>query len=477
MSITRRSRWGIGRRFSMCFRRAWTLIFSSHRASVMLLLALLAAVLSALVFHVAQKEFSTPIAVTAGLMVVINPLVRAYSRQVMSDLMIATIIFACLVCYAKYLDTGRDWLSISFGILAAVAGLTKATGFILAGIPPFGVLLTRRFPLLRNPSFWAAAAIVVVLAGPWYYLAPGATHESALPASRVVRASPNLSALLQYLFRTVAGIAVIPFSVIGLVVFLAIPLLRRQPIRGIWAVSAASIISMLVMLAIVSPSRSPRHLIIILSPLLLFAVAGVVWVVSRKPFQTLSLRWRTVLAVLILAGLLLADYRQLRVKEYTGFAPVAEQIISNGKFNGSAILVSSDASGEGMFISEVAARDTERPVHTVVRATKLISQASWFGRNALVLYKTAEELGEFLRSLPIGLIVFDTDPPRRPPHHTLLEQMLKSNPHQWQLLATFPQHRGHGDVRGDIRVYRLVGCEGKPRKKLPSQLRGYFQGK
>ena len=195
------------------------------------------------------------------------------------------MIFAGLVCYAKYLETSQDRLSISFGVVAAVAALTKATGFILAGVPPFGVLPTRRFRLLRNPFFWAAAAIVVVLAGPWYYLAPGATHESALPATRVLRTSRNLGGLLPWSFHTVAGTAVIPFSVIGLVACLVTPLLKRERIRGIWAASGASIISMLLMLAFVSPSRAPRHLIIILSPVLLFTVAGVVWVVSMKPLQ------------------------------------------------------------------------------------------------------------------------------------------------------------------------------------------------
>ena len=55
---------------------AWAFIFSSHRLSVMVLLALLAAALSAQMFYVTEREFSTPIAVTAGLTVVANPLVK-----------------------------------------------------------------------------------------------------------------------------------------------------------------------------------------------------------------------------------------------------------------------------------------------------------------------------------------------------------------------------------------------------------------
>ena len=450
---------------------AWTLVFSAHQATVMLLLAAMAALLAVLLFEAARGEFATPIALAAGLMVVADPLVQAFSRQVMAELMTATMVFAGVVSYARYLDTGKGRYSIAFGGFAGIAALTKATGLMLGAVPPLGVLFTGRFRLLLKPSFWAAAIIVILLNAPWYYMAPGAAHQSALPTSAIVRLPEDLGDAWYAAYLVVAGVAVIPFFVIGLVQRFLMPLLRLRRVGGIWAVCAASIISMVVMRAVVGPARPPRHLMNILPAVVLFAVAGVVWVLSLIPAGRLSVKWRTAVAVVILAALFLSDYRQIRRKVYVGFGPIAQQIVSNPQFGKSVILISSDSSGEGMFISELATKDGNRPDHTVLRGTKVISTASWFGWNALVLFNTPDQLNRFLTEVPIGLIVFDTDPPTPPLHHTLLEQTLKANPQQWELMGTYTQHRGQGDERGGIRVYRLVGHEGQPVKRIPNQLR------
>lgn len=450
---------------------AWTLIFTAHRASVMVLLAVMAALLAALLFDTARREFPVTIAFVAGLTVVADPLVQAFSRQVMAELMTATLVFSGVVFYAWYLDREETRFSLGFGASAGLAALTKGTGFLMAGIPPLGILFTSKFRLLLKPSFWAAALVVLLMNAPWYLMAPGATHESALPTNTLVRTPDDLGDAWFNAYLVVAGVAVIPFFAIGLLERFIVPLVRGRRVVSIWAVAAASIISMIALRAVVPPARPARHLMNILPVVVLFTVAGVVWVLSTKPLSRMSNNLRVAVAAMILIVLFASDYHQLRRKEYVGFSPIAEKIISNSQFKDSVVLISSDSSGEGMFISELATRDGKRPGHYVLRGTKVISSATWFGWNALVLFNTPDQLNKFLTEVPIGIIVFDTDPPTPPLHHSLLAQTLKAYPQQWQLIGTFEQSRGQGDERGAIQVYRLVGHEGQPVKKLPSQLR------
>ncbi|MCW5981711.1 MAG: glycosyltransferase family 39 protein [Bryobacteraceae bacterium] len=455
---------------------AWTLVFSPHRASLMLLLAAMAALLATLTFTVARREFPAPIAVTAGLMVAAHPLVQAFTREMMAELMTATTVFLAVVCYAWYLDSEKGRYSMAFGFFAALAALTKGTGFMLAGIPPLCVLLTRRFRFLLKPSYWAAALVVLALAGPWYYLAPGATHESAVPTSGMVRSPQNLGSSWYDAFIVFAGVGLVPFIGIGLADRVLVPMVRRRSVGGIWAASAAAIVCMVMMRALVTPARPPRHLLNMLPPVFLFAIAGLVCVFSLKPLRRLAPKLAVAAIVLILAVLFFVDYRHLRPKEYVGFEPVALEILKDPRLSQSVALVSSDPSGEGMFISEMAMNEPRRPGHIVLRGSKILSSATWFGWNARLLFNTPEELNQFLADVPVGLVVFDTDPPRPPLHHILLEQVLKGNPQQWQLAGRFPQRRGSGDRRGGIELYRLVDHEGKPARNVPSQLRKDFTG-
>lgn len=151
---------------------------------------------------------------------------------------------------------------------------------------------------------------------------------------------------------------------------------------------------------------------------------------------------------------------------YRGFSEVAEQLLAQSRFEESVLLVSSDASGEGMFISEVARRE-RRPGHVVLRGSKVLSSSSWFGESYRLLYSTPAETMGFLRSVPVGLLVLDFNPLPESDHLQLLGETIRAYPDDWELLGKYRSPRPEDRSRAGILVYRLIGHE----KRLPGKIR------
>lgn len=450
---------------------AWMLPLPVSRASVMFLQAVLAAVLATGLFMLARTMAPPAVSLAAGVVLLVDPLTQGLTREMMAEVVTATAILLALACYARYLDSEQRGFAAGFGLLAAAALLAKGTGVMLVAVPPLCLLLTRRWALLRHRWFWLPAVIVAALAGPWYLLAPGSMHQHALPSNAVVAANEDYVARSVTSYWAMAGSWLAPFPILGLAVTVGLPLVRRKPIRGIAAASAAALAAMVLLRTLVPPSRPPRHLLNVMPFWLLFAAAGVWWLLSAGPLGRLALSLRTALAAALLIALFALDYRPLRRKEFGGYQAVAEHILARPQWKDSVILVSSDAAGEGMLISEVAMRE-RRPGHIILRGSKVLSSSNWFGGNARTLFASAGELNEFLRSTPVGLVVLDSDPPRAPVHHSLLWSAIQQDSGSWQLAGRFPQRRGQGRKTGDIYLYRLRDHEGGKPERVPRQLAG-----
>jgi hypothetical protein len=109
--------------------------------------------------------------------------------------------------------------------------------------------------------------------------------------------------------------------------------------------------------------------------------------------------------------------------------------------------VSSDANGEGAFISEVAMRD-KRPNHIVLRASKLLGDESWGGDHYESRFSDAISVQRLLDQIPVSSVVIDNWPGMRPrPHQALLQRAMTDNPGEWVRVAV----KG---TDGMIAVYR-----------------------
>lgn len=450
---------------------AWMLPLPVSRASVMVLQAVLAAVLATGLFLLARTMAPPAVSLAAGVVLLVNPLTQGLTREMMAEVVTAMAILLALACYALYLDSEQRRFAVGFGLLASAALLAKGTAVMLVAVPPLCLLLTRRFALLRQRWFWLPALIAVAVAGPWYLLAPGSMHQHALPSNIVVAANEDYVARSVGSYWAMAGFWLAPFTVLGLGVTVGWPFVRRKPISGIAAVSAAALAAMVLLRTFVPPSRPPRHLLNVMPFWLLFAAVGVSWLLSAGPLGKLAPSLRAALAAALLIAMFALDYRPLRRKEFGGYQAVAEHILARPQWKDSVILVSSDAAGEGMLISEIAMRE-KRPGHIILRGSKVLSSSNWFGGDARMLFASARELDEFLRGVPVGFVVLDSDPPRPPVHHSLLWSAIQEGSGHWELAGRFSQRRGQGRRTGDIYLYRLRGHEGQQPERVPQQLTG-----
>jgi hypothetical protein len=439
---------------------AWTLIFPLSRTSVMLLMALISSLTAALLFWALAAEVGSLLAFLAALLFVCVPVVQQFTDMVMADGLVALLDLCAALAFARYLSSGKLRHSAWFGVFASLSILTKGNGVALVLLPAFAVLFTARFSLLKQRSFWLGPAIILCIAGPWQYY-------SARLLNGILERSPAGTYVLFYTttIGTILGLALLPFILAGIWRrFLSPALARRADAK--WTSAAALICSVWAFHAAI-PAAAPeyRYLIAVLPPLLMFLVAGIAWIGSLVPaFGGISERSRVVALAAIAAALFFATVFTIPHKLYHGFDEVAV-LLERPEFRTSEILVSSDAEGEGVLISEMALRE-KRPSHVILRASKMLAQSDWNGQHYRSFFTSPDQLLQYLKSIGVSIVVMDNNPGTGiSPHQKLLRQTVGEFPAQMVALGAFPQHR-RSDVPATIEVYRLPGVSGAARSSI-----------
>lgn len=118
------------------------------------------------------------------------------------------------------------------------------------------------------------------------------------------------------------------------------------------------------------------------------------------------------------------------------------------------MLIVADTRGEGMFISEVAAREP-RPLRTILRGSKVLAESGWNGEGYRLLHRTTREVIAFLDS-GVEVVVLDTSAVTDgEAHHGLLAQTLRSHPERFESLGYFPATRAGHVIERAIEVWRF----------------------
>src|ERR1039457_20688 len=439
----------------------WMLVFPPSHISILLLMSLIIALAATLLYRVLTKETGPVLALMAALIFLAIPVVQSSTGMVMADGLVALLDFCAALAFGKYL-TSNDWrYSALFGAFASLSILTKSTGVALVLLPGFAILLTRQFRVLKKPSLWIAPAIIACIGGPWEYYSSklwSGLHER-FP---IWSFAGNYTALL----ITIAGIALLPLIAIGFYDRVAAPALKRGA-DGKWAAAGALILSVwLFHCAVPAAGPEPRYLIAVLPPMLMCAAAGI-GVLARLLPSRISLQHRTWGVGALACIVFLVTEFSIPQKSYHGFDEVAERLESP-EFANSVILISSEADGEGMLITEMAMRE-RRPSHIILRATKMLSQSNWNGEHYRLLYATPQELMTFLQSVPVEVVVIHNERTYRSfPDQALLRRAIASFQNDWEHLGTFPQRRP--TVASTIDIYRLKSSAGHRRGKIRIEL-------
>jgi hypothetical protein len=451
---------------------AWTFCFSPDRTSVLLLMALFAAAVGTILYRAVQEEYGVVAGMIAGCLWLSLPLSQEYYGMVMAEMLSTITMFGATLLFGRFLDEGKPRHAIYFGLLASAAILTKGTGLALAFVPVFSIVLTNRYDILKRKALWIAALLVGVLAGPWTLktrkLGEGGWEEPH-PSLHFTKL-----ALPYYGWKLIVAVGIILFVLA--VVGAAIRLSRRRESVGKWACCVSLVVAIIIFQSIAPAGREARHLMPALPAMLMLAVAGFFGITSFGGNKLL----RPALAVVLLGlfyGLPAVSHDGANAPSYGsigdsvkvspfgihqkgafGFGPVAEKLLETaprGEF-----LVSSDATGEGMFIAEVAMHDKNRPNCVAKRASKELASAQWGGGGYSAKFENAEGVVEYFKGAPFQYLVVDTAIPERnlKPHHKLLIEAAASHPELFEPVFE-PQAlmRNNERMPGPILTYRIHG--------------------
>ena len=431
---------------------AWTLPFTASRTSVMLLMAAITALLATVLCESLREEFPLALSVGAAALLISLPVIEEFSHLLMAEMLVALLVLLAVLAYGRYLDTARWQPAAWFGVWFSLALLTKGTAMQLALVPPLAVLLTRRWDLLTRFSFWLPAILVLGIAGPWYAWVPGAQHESVARFGGVEFYQQRLTST-PAAWAGMLGVVLLVAATLGF-----LTLCRRifdGSATGKWTASIAVVLGAYLVRLFVGAFEE-RHLLVNVPELTMFAALCASWL-FRRP------RWR-VLAGVALVAMIGFNIHASPLKRHYGFSEVARDLLSRPQFKNSVFLVCSNAEGEGMLISEVAAHEP-RPGHIVLRATKMLASMDWMGSNYQASFHDPQDMLLLLEGIPAGVVVIDEEG-RRTPHGQLLYQGLQSHPEKWQLWSR---------VNG-IEIFRLIGHEDKPVGKIRIPMRSGLYG-
>lgn len=441
--------------FFYLLQALWTSIFPIDRASMLLFMAVLTASLASLVYREGRSAYGWWLGMGLAVLFLLLPPVQRSSGELMTDVLMALLCFQAARAFGRFLDGNRWQDSCAFGVWSTLAIMTKATGLALALLPLPALLFSRRLDLLRRWSFWLSAIIVVLLCAPWYVLtikmARNGLSENSPSWTFFLKSSFDYSRGLLLVF----GIGLTSLALIGLSARL-FRMVWHGSISGKVSSFGGWLIAFALFHCLVPNGMEERYLLPILPVIVLAIAAGIKSLIYLLAHEPLRSRLKVAAPVLI-AGLFVTGAESVHhPRPISGYAPVIDKILKDTDKSALVMLISTDTSGEGMFISEVAMRDRKHN-HVVLRASKVLSSSDWLGKGFELRFSDADDVSKYLIDVPIDYIILDTTIPKsdRLPDYRQLMAALEKYPQEYVLVSKFPMTRNSKVIPDAIHVYRL----------------------
>ena len=342
-------------------------------------------------------------------------------------------MFAAMLAFTRLIERGRMSDALCFGLFAALAIVTDRAGLALALFVPLALVFSGKWSLLARPPFWAGIALAGLSA--WRFHSHG-WKSASLDFTRA--AVPFYAVQL----AASAGAILVLVAIPGLI----IKLCRRAERTARWSTAGALIASVLLFLLLAPVNLDIQGLLPALPAVILFTVAGCAALAKR-------LARSTGFILLIAAVLSIALFERVtvtwRAKKWSGFRPLAEAVLDAAARPQTRILVCSDRTGEGMFISEIAMAEPQ-PGRFIERADTLFANTH-FGVD--------DELANLLASQRFDYIVFDESNPNldRAPQHDMLRRVLREHSDRFWEMASSPVIRDGIAQDAPARLYRVMG--------------------
>jgi Dolichyl-phosphate-mannose-protein mannosyltransferase len=421
------------------------LLPSRTATAALLLPAFLTAFTAWVIFMAGRGLMGSPSAFVAAVLFPLMHLVQVYTAIVMSDMLLVIWCLLAALAFSRFLVTGEAKWSLAFGLLAAAAILTKGSGLLLALVPPVAIVLTARWRILLAPKLWLAPLPVIFLAVPWLLMTAHITAEgmSAAPFG-------------EYVLEAIPYYAAGGFDVLGkaLIILVGVALVgAARCFRQDKALPASDAVLWALILAVfgfycaVPSGLDERYLLPAIPPVLIlgFAALDRLSLGARAKFPRLP-AFSLVAAVALVVGW---ETYAPAIKVFHGATQAVTGLL-RATDEPLALLVCSDANGEGALVAAAAILAPDRIV--VQRGTKLLSTSDWLGRGYVANFSNEEELFSLLKDAAISHTIIDEGVPQAAvwPHQLAVSKAIQSQPDRLRPVTEVPARRR--DMRSQLTI-------------------------
>ncbi len=451
-----------------CAAGAWTLTFGATRVSLLAFSALLGALLSASLSVFVKRLYGRALGLTAGVAFTLLGSVQLGNDLVMLDVAVSLACFWSMLLLVEYFRTERLGTAMAFGAATAGAMLVKGNANACVLMAVLMLPLTGRYRVLKRPGLYAAGAVMAIFGLPWQIVSLKMLQRS-VPMAHVdgayfTRMMAGYVSLLAKEFTPLVG----AFLLVGLVAA-AWPALRRTSPDSLAVAGAASLFLATLVFHCVTPNPGPdsRYMTAALAPGIALFVVGCRYVSRLRIPVAASEAVRTA----VLAGVALATawasgaFAVPHLPTFGFIAAASMAMASSAPRN--AMLICSDAEGEGGFVAEVSMRDRKLS-RIVLRASKVILQSPWSGGRTQMLFDNSADLAKYLDAVAVDLVVIDLSAPEQDPARTLLLAYLQERRGEWRAAGVEGVHTRQLVVYSRIDRSHLV--PGRIRFGLPYTL-------
>jgi Dolichyl-phosphate-mannose-protein mannosyltransferase len=421
----------------------WGLLFGVGHVSFLVFMAFLSALLAFLVRLVIGGELGPWPGTAAGMLLLLLPPVREGSQLVMLDTMVALLSLLAGYSFVRFLREPTIAHSVLFGLLASCTILTKISGMSLALMPLFSMWLMKDWSAIKRRAFWLSALVVALVAGPWtlYFMR---SEKNGLGGEIAWSYTWLATKAFAWFLIDAMGPFLFVIAIYGIWRMVVKPFFFGGA-SPVWAMLFALLSATLLLQLIIPSGIEQRYLMTAFPSLAAFAIAGTVKFVERLREHGCPTTVQLAAAITFLV-VGVATLRSPHIAPPTGFSKAVEYVVDQySDYPKVAILVCSDAIGEGEVVSELAAREPKPDRYFVLRASKQLSSADWIGRNYHVLFDDPQRLQHYLESVPITLILVDRSVEKNPAmmHILQVESILAKRQTIWTLDNGFSPIQGH----------------------------------
>lgn len=413
----------------------WFLLTGPSLPAAMALIGLCAMGVAGIVYARLRVAYGQSLALVSAMGLLFLPGVQPELSRFMAELPLTLFCLLAVFAFADFVQERRTVDAVAFAVWSILALLTKGNALALALLVPLTIALVGEFNLLRDWRLWAAGLSVALVCGPVYYLTLGmATNVGSSGGLSNQYLVINLRLLFPTM-RSSLGPMILVFAVFGSVSCL----IRRYDRKDVTTrtlvgrVSLAWILAVVTLQIILPFAGDPRYFV---------PAAPAVAILSaecfRRGYEFVHPKSPRLACIVLFApcGFMALVNFQPAHSGVSGYRSAAQYIPVKEE---TAVLISSDSTGEGAFIVERRLADVQRTAY-VLRASKVLASDSWMNKEYRPVFHSAEECRDYLKETPVEFILVDTIAFRNSPpgHHSLLEETIRTYPDEFPLIKTFP---------------------------------------